>query len=126
VRTKLWGAVQRTPSLVRFPDGDGYPGESFAEVQGRAVDALGRIARAHGRRIVAVVSHADVIRLVLAHYSGVHLDLFQRVIVSPGSVSAVALHGGPAAILRVNDTGTFSDLVPARPPGGRSRGRVRG
>ena len=60
-------------------------------------------------------SHADVIRLLLAHYSGMHLDLFQRTAVSPASVTAIVLEGGQPRVLRVNDTGTVSDLTVSRP-----------
>ena len=110
-RTELWKRVQASPSSIRFPDG-----ESLAEVQARAVSALDAIAARHPKRIVGVVTHADVIRLVLAHYAGVHLDLFQRLIVSPASVSAVALGERVPRIVRMNDTGTLDDLAPrARP-----------
>ena len=56
--------------------------------------------------MIVVVSHADVIKLLLAHYLGVHIDLFQRLIISPASVSALQLSGaGPVRILRINDDG---------------------
>lgn len=104
-RTSLWTAIQQSPSGVRFPDG-----ETLGEVQRRAVDALEGLAARHPRGVVAAVSHADVIRLVLAHYAGVHLDLFQRLIVSPASVSAVALGDRVPRILRMNDTGTLDGM----------------
>ena len=107
-RTKLWRVVQATPSLARFPEG-----ESIPEAQARAVAEVERIARKHPKEIVAVFSHADVIKLVLAWFTGVHVDLFQRLSVSPASVSAVAIGSGPPRILRVNDTGDLGDLAPA-------------
>ena len=116
-RTKLWRELLRAPSLTRFPNG-----ETLEEVQARAVALVGEIARRHRRRTVAVASHADVIRLLLAHYSGVHTDLFQRTAVSPASVSAVVLEGGTPRVLRVNDTGTVADLTVDR-PGPRPRPR---
>ncbi|MBA3728591.1 MAG: MSMEG_4193 family putative phosphomutase [Actinobacteria bacterium] len=99
-RTTLWRTVQRTPGSARFPDG-----ESLAEVQQRGVAALEEISSRHARGVVGVVTHGDVIRLALAHYAGVHIDLFQRLIVSPASVSAVGLGGGSPRILSMNDTG---------------------
>ena len=105
-RTALWKRVQQSPSSIRFPDG-----ESLTEVQRRGADAVDAIAARHPRDTVAVVSHADVIRLLLAHYAGVHVDLFQRLIVSPVSVSAVLLGDRVPRILRMNDTGTLDDLV---------------
>jgi probable phosphoglycerate mutase len=104
-RTALWKKVQHSPSSVRFPGG-----ETLSEVQRRAVTALDGIAERHPRATVAAVTHADVIRLTLAHYAGVHIDLFQRLIVSPASVSAVVLGDRIPRILRINDTGTLSDL----------------
>ena len=60
----------------------------LTEVQQRAVAFLDGSRERHPKRIVAACAHADVIRLALAHYAGVHVDLFQRLIVSPASVSA--------------------------------------
>ncbi len=105
-RTSLWKKVQQAPSSVRFPEG-----ETLVEVQRRSVTALDEIAARHKRGAVAAVTHADVIRLVLAHYAGVHLDLFQRLIVSPASISAVLLGDRVPRILRMNDTGSMADLV---------------
>lgn len=110
-RTNLWREIQLSPGSARFPDG-----ERLWEVQARAVAALDGMAARHRKGIVAVVTHADVIRLVLAHYAGVHIDLFQRLIVSPASVSAVALGDRIPRIVRMNDTGTAEDLAPRSRP----------
>jgi probable phosphoglycerate mutase len=109
-RTRLWKVVQSAPSNARFPNG-----ESLLEVQERAAAEIGRIAAAHPRGVVAAFSHADVIRLLLAHFSGTHVDMFQRLVISPASVTAIALGEGIPRILRVNDTGAVADLIPAKP-----------
>lgn len=119
-RTKLWRDVQRAPSSIRFPGG-----ESLAETQVRAVRAAAEISATHARATVVLCTHADVIRLLLAHYAGIHLDLFQRLIVEPASVSAVWTGQGTPRILRINDTGTLHDLVP-KPSRRRPSPRVRG
>jgi len=119
-RTKRWAAAQRSPGSFRFPDG-----ESLAEAQRRTVDALDRIAASHPRGIVAVVTHADMIRMALAHYSGMHLDLFERLVVSPASVSVVAVGDGMPRIVRMNDTGSLADLIPSRPRRPASRNGQR-
>jgi probable phosphoglycerate mutase len=116
-RTKLWSVVQSNPSRVRFPEG-----ESLLEVQARAVRECERIAASHPNGAVAIFSHADVIKLVLAWFSGTHTDLFQRLAVSPASVSAVALGRGAPSILRMNDTGDLRELAPR----GRGRAKMRG
>ena len=70
---------------------------------------------------MAVITHADVIRMAVADLSGVHLDLFQRFVVGPASVSAILLDGGRPHILRLNDTGDLRDLVPPAGRGGSPR-----
>jgi len=97
----LWRAVQFFPGRMRFPQG-----EALREVQFRAVQAIEEIAARHEKETVVVVSHADVIRLLLAHYLGVHIDLFQRLVISPASASVLHLSpDGTARVLRLNDDG---------------------
>ncbi|HEX2051660.1 MAG TPA: MSMEG_4193 family putative phosphomutase [Actinomycetota bacterium] len=96
-RTKLWGAVQRWPSSVRFPDG-----ETLREVQARSLDELDRIRAEHPRHAVCCVTHADVIRLVTAHFLGVHVDLYQRIVIAPASITVVAVGDGGPQVLAMN------------------------
>jgi probable phosphomutase (TIGR03848 family) len=105
-RTSLWKRLQQSPSSVRFPGG-----ETLSEVQGRTAAALEDIASRSPRGVIAVVTHADVIRLLLAHFAGIHIDLFQRLTVSPASVSALVLGDRIPRILRVNDTGSVAELA---------------
>ena len=107
-RSAQWRRVHED-SAARFPDG-----ESLAEVQHRVVAALERIAVDHRRDVVAVFSHGDPIKVALAHFAGVHLDLFRRLEVGAASLSAVQLGNGPPHVVRVNDTGDLADLVPRR------------
>jgi probable phosphomutase (TIGR03848 family) len=96
-RTKLWIKIQRFPSAARFPHG-----ETLREVQARALGELERIQARHPKQVVCVVSHADVIKLVVAHYLGVHIDLFQRIAIGPASVSAIAVGEEGPMVLSVN------------------------
>jgi probable phosphomutase (TIGR03848 family) len=96
-QTKLWVKVQRFPSAARFPQG-----ESLREVQARAIAELERIQARHPKQMVCVVSHADVIKLMVAHYLGVHIDLFQRIAIGPASVSAIAINDQGPMVLSVN------------------------
>jgi probable phosphomutase (TIGR03848 family) len=96
-RTNLWVKVQRFPSAARFPQG-----ETLREVQARAIAELERIQARHPKQMVCVVSHADVIKLVVAHYLGVHIDLFQRIAIDPASVSAIAISDQGPMVLSVN------------------------
>jgi probable phosphoglycerate mutase len=97
----LWSVVQFFPSRMRFPEG-----ETMRGVQTRAVNALEKLSEKHQDEMIVVCSHADVIKLTLAHYLGVHIDLFQRVVISPASVSVIQLPAnGRVRVLRINDTG---------------------
>jgi probable phosphoglycerate mutase len=105
MKTKLWDQVQQFPSAVRFPDG-----ESVREVQSRAVGAVEEIAEEHPKGKVCCVSHGDVIKLIAAHYLGVHIDLYQRIVIGPASVSVIALsRWGPRVITLNNGLPTPAD-----------------
>jgi probable phosphoglycerate mutase len=100
VKKPLWRSVQVYPSGTRFPSG-----ETIGEMQARVVAALDEIRSAQPRGIVAAVAHADVIKAAVAFYIGAPLDLFQRLVISPASVTVVAFgHFGPR-LLRMNDNG---------------------
>src|SRR3954471_12801732 len=104
-----WTTVQRSPSTFRFPNG-----ESFTEMQARIVGAIGRICRAHPGGTVVCVSHADPIKAAVAHAMGTHIDLFQRIVISTCSISAVAYSTMGPIVLTVNSTGgSLSDLKPS-------------
>jgi probable phosphomutase (TIGR03848 family) len=122
VKEPEWKAVQAHPSSVHFPGG-----ETMRAMQARAVDAVrdweARITAEHGPDSVWVaVSHADVIKSVLADALGMHLDEFQRIVVDPASVSVVRFTALRPFVIRVNDNGgSLAELVP--PPRKRSRRR---
>lgn len=104
-----WSTVQRAPSTFRFPNG-----ESFTEMQTRIVSALDRIRAAHPGGVVVCVSHADPIKAAIAHAMGTHLDLFQRIVVSTCSVSAISYSNAGPVVLTVNSTGgSLADMRPS-------------
>jgi broad specificity phosphatase PhoE len=102
-RTKAWKIVQQAPSLYHFPEG-----ESFLQAQERVVSELDAIAKVHPKGLVAVVFHADPIKLAIAHYIGLSFDNFQRLGVGAASVSILAVHEFGAALLAMNLTPPFS------------------
>ena len=53
---------------------------------------------------IVCVSHCDVIRLIVAHLLGMPLDTFQRLRVSPASLSVLNLYEGKAFLESVNQT----------------------
>jgi probable phosphomutase (TIGR03848 family) len=104
-----WQTVQRAPSTFRFPGG-----ESFTEMQSRMVGAVDRLRAKHPGGTIVCVSHADPIKALVAHAMGTHLDLFQRIVISTCSVSAIAYTAGGPIVLTVNSTGaSLAELRPS-------------
>ena len=104
-----WKTVQRYPSGFRFPKG-----ESFAEMQARITGTIDRLVARHPGQTVVAVSHADPIKAAVAQALGTHLDLFQRIVISPCSVTAVLYTGTGPVVLAVNSTGgDLTSLAPS-------------
>ncbi len=103
-----WTTVQRYPSGFRFPGG-----ESFSEMSTRITGALQRLVQRHEAEVVVAVSHADPIKAAVADALGTHLDLFQRIVVSPCSVSAILYSADGPVVLAVNSTGDLRALAPS-------------
>jgi len=95
-----WAAVQLYPSGFRFPGG-----ESFSEMQIRMVDTIQRLAAEHAGEAIVLVSHADTIKAAAAHALGTHLDLFQRIVIGPCSVTAIQYTSSGPYILGLNTLG---------------------
>jgi probable phosphomutase (TIGR03848 family) len=112
-RQKLWHTVQMYPSRAHFPSG-----EAIRQAQARAVDALEGLVMHHPGQRVAVVSHSDVIKLIVTHYLGAHIDLFQRIEISPASISIVRLGSDRPVIMCLNDTSFLPVHRPQPPPSG--------
>jgi probable phosphoglycerate mutase len=109
IKRPEWNTVQRAPSTFTFPGG-----ESFTAMQNRMVHAIDRLRAAHPGGVVVCVSHADPIKAAVAHALGTHIDLFQRIVISTCSVSAIAYGFGAPVVLTVNSTGgSLAELRPA-------------
>ena len=108
-RRKDWAVVQQTPSRMTFPGG-----ESIRTAQARAVETTEELALEHAGETIVAVSHADVIKAVVAHHLGMPLDTFQRIMIAPASITVLALPaGGHPMLLRLNDPGPLPAPEPA-------------
>ena len=105
-RRREWSQIQRAPSLFRFPGG-----ESFAEMATRTWDAVVALGRRHPGETIVAVSHADPIKAVLSQAAGASLDQFQRLVVSPCSVSSIMLTEMGALVLNMNTTGSLKEIA---------------
>lgn len=102
-----WKTVQRHPSGFKFPNG-----ESFAEMQARMVGAINELVAAHPGEAIVIVSHADTIKAAVAQALGTPLDLFQRIVIGPCSVSAIAYGPTGPTVLAVNRTDDLAAVAP--------------
>ena len=97
-----------------FRSGHRVPnGESMVEAQSRIVGWMIAQHAEQSGRMVAAVSHGDLVRAALAHFLGIPLDLFQRIEIGHGSVSVVVLDAGGPVVRCVNHTGSFPALFGA-------------
>ena len=104
-RLPEWRTVRAYPSGFRFPNG-----ESFVEMHARVAGVVNRVREQHTGGTVVLVSHADPIKVAVADAAGAHLDMFQRLLISPCSVTAIAYSQSGPNVLTVNSVGDLSEL----------------
>jgi probable phosphoglycerate mutase len=109
--TNAWKAVQHSPSRFQFPEG-----ESFIDLQARIIKALEGIVRKHNKPkdIVAVIFHADPIKLAVAYFLGLPLDHFQRLSCDTGSLSALYVGEMGANLIKLNQRPPFDFFAEAK------------
>jgi probable phosphomutase (TIGR03848 family) len=105
-KTDLWEKWRLHPSRTRFPGA-----ETTYEVQVRVVEELERILLEHPEGNIAVVTHADPIRVAVAHYIGLPLDLLGRIWVSTASVTVLRFDEWGPRLTRLSHTGPLEFLL---------------
>jgi probable phosphomutase (TIGR03848 family) len=105
-KSELWEQWLRHPSRTRFPGA-----ETTYEVQVRVVAALEQILQDYPEGNIAVVSHADPIRVTVAHYIGLPLDLVGRIWVSPASVTTLRFDDWGPRLTHLSHTGSLEFLT---------------
>ena len=101
-RKSQWKVVQDFPSQMIFPEG-----ESLLEMQGRALSGFYRLNAVKGKGPRLLVSHGDVIKSIVAHCLGMHLDQFQRLVIEPASLTIIDTDSGVSRLVRFNDAKGF-------------------
>jgi probable phosphoglycerate mutase len=93
------------PMIQFYPSGAGFPGgETMYHMQARMVQEINKLVGKHPGQIIAVIGHADLIKAAVAHYLGVHFDLFQRIVISTASITTITFTPMGPRIVTVNDT----------------------
>jgi len=104
-RSKLWSELKSRPGDFRFPKG-----ETIREAQTRGIGAIEALRSRHKDKVVLVCSHADMIRLIVAGYLGMGIDLYSRISIAPASVTTLVLGDSTPHLVVLGDTGSYEDL----------------
>ncbi len=102
-KKKSWHTIQYHPSGASFPGG-----ETMYQMQTRFVQDVNALVAQHIGQTIALVGHADLIKSAVAHYLGVHFDLFQRIVISTASITTIAFTPAGPRVISVNDTNHWS------------------
>ena len=100
-KRKEWSAIQSAPSQVRFPEGESFL-EMNARVNQAIDDVFAQYSKGKKRQIIAIFTHGDVIKAIIAHSLGLHLDAFQKIVVDPASVSILRQEGTSRFVISQN------------------------
>jgi broad specificity phosphatase PhoE len=94
----LWDQWNTARSIARPPSG-----ESMEEACRRAVAQVEEIAGQHPDQLIAMVSHCDIIRGLIAFYLGLPLDNLLRFDIDPASVSRLVVGSWGARVMSMNE-----------------------
>lgn len=94
-RWRDWNAAR---SVATAPDG-----ESMAAVQDRALAHVRQSARSAPGEVIAMITHCDVIRSVVAGILGLSLDNLLRFSVDPASVTRLEVGSWGAKVCSINE-----------------------
>ena len=106
--SKGWQKLKARPADFRFPNG-----ETIREAQTRGIVAIETLRARHKNGAVVVCSHADMIRLAVAGYLGLGIDLYDRITIAPASITTLSLSNGTPRLLNLSEAGSYDELFEA-------------
>jgi len=100
-----WRRFNEFRSGTRIPGG-----ENMAEVLSRSLGELEQLRKRHAQpgALVAVVSHGDVLRMLVTHALGMPPDFIHRLELSPASVTVLEIEDYGPRLLLLNETGDWA------------------
>lgn len=98
--------LRRDPDFIRFNSFRSCTripgGELASEAQLRIVNGIDKLKIKHPGGVIAIVSHADLIKAAIAYFAGIHLDMMNRIEISPASVTVINFYENNVRILLMN------------------------
>ena len=105
-RNKAWLEIHRNPASVRFPNGETLP-----EVQTRALVGLDLKVNSKAKNVL-ISTHADVVKVLIMHALGTHLNNIDKLQIDNASVSIIDKNGTDLRVVKVNDSSSkLSELL---------------
>ncbi len=95
--TEAFETYWKVPSEAQAPGG-----EPMSSVRERAISFVERLRSEHPEGRALLVSHADVIKVILIHYLGVELNELHKLRVDNGSLSYLFFPKGRVRVLAIN------------------------
>lgn len=96
--TPAWNRWNAERAMARVPGG-----ESMVEAQERAVGYVEQVASNCAGRVVALVSHCDIIRAIVAWVLGLSLNRILSFDVDPASVTRIVVGDWGARLVSLNE-----------------------
>jgi broad specificity phosphatase PhoE len=96
-RKKEWRQIHSSPTNVRFPNGETLP-----EVQVRVLKGVTDFINTKSKNVL-LVTHADVIKVLVLHALGTHIDKIDKLHINNASISILDFHDNDYRVIRVND-----------------------
>ena len=96
---ELWQQSRIDPSELTMPNG-----ESFGQVTERVVRAFEMIVEANQGKLVAIVTHDVIIRVLAAYILGVSNSIYRRFEINNTSLSVIGVANNNSRLITLNDT----------------------
>jgi broad specificity phosphatase PhoE len=118
---KTFPEIAGDADLARYMTDPLFPCDAIeptAAVERRVVDLVEGLRQKRRGQTLALVSHGDPLRVLIAHYLGIPLGMFRRLTVSPGSVSVLRFGSRGVRLLVLNwrpGDGSLGELLESGP-----------
>lgn len=94
-RDKNWKSIQKRPSSFTFPNG-----ESFKQMRQRVDTLIKGLTVSKGP--ILLVTHGDIIKMIMAATLALPIDKFQSFVAEPGSISTINISKSGNSIIQSN------------------------
>ncbi|MBI4209120.1 MAG: histidine phosphatase family protein [Deltaproteobacteria bacterium] len=103
--------------LVADPIHTAFPGgESLGDVQARGVKLVEQFSKKFSDQTIALVSHGDPIRGIVAHYLNIPLSDFRKIRIDNGSISTLEVINSKAEFKTINQVTSLEPCWRERGP----------